>query len=302
MDRTAGDVARRAISRPSSVMRPCSSVMSSLIGPRSASDWHATLSCSFSFSCPLSLVRSFSLSTSQRSTSPMRSSRARTWETVQRSSFSKRLAIVNSVPGTSSVPEGVNDVYMGGCSRAGDPPGEVPRWREIGERLMGCGTAAGDSLTGVLSGVGDVGEDDARGAGPPGGILRLRYAGSAYLLGADRGQSLSFPLALFCSFSVSFERDLASTTTCWAGVRGSLSLVGVSLDFAACHQPVTPSLADEAGEGGLGRVWDLPRGGGNEWGEPEFIMANTRSSIARRSSASLVSIRSASRRLWSRSR
>ena len=109
-------------------------------------------------------------------------------------------------------------------------------------------------------------------------------------------------LSLGILFSVSFERDLASSMTCWAGVRGSLSLVGVSLDFAACHQPGPPSLADEAGEGGLGRVWDLPRGGGNDWGEPEFIMARTRSSIARRSSASRVSIRSASRLLWSRSR
>lgn len=120
------------------------------------------------------------------------------------------------------------------------------------------------------------------------------------MLEADPGQSLSLPLG--CFFSVSFERDLASSITCWAGVRDSLSLVGVSLDFAACHQPVPPSLADEAGEGGLGKVWDLPRGGGNDWGEPEFIMANTRSSTARRSSASRVSIRSASRLLWSRSR
>lgn len=85
-------------------------------------------------------------------------------------------------------------------------------------------------------------------------------------------------------------------------MRDSFSLVGVSFDFAACHQPVTPSLAEEAGEGGLGRVWDLPRGGGNACGEPEFIMAKTRSSIARRSSASRVSIRSASRLLRSHSR
>lgn len=115
---------------------------------------------------------------------------------------------------------------------------------------MGCDAGAGDNLTGVLFGVGDVGEEDARGVEPPGGILRLRYAGSAYLLEADAGHSLSFPL----SFFFSFERDLASSITCWAGVRGSLSLVGVSLDFAACHQPGTPSLADEAGEGGFGRV------------------------------------------------
>ena len=112
--------------------------------------------------------------------------------------------------------------------------------------------------------------------------------------------SLSFPFGV--RFSVSFGRDLASSITCWAGVRGSLSLVGVSLDFAACHQPAPPSLAEEAGDGGLGRVWDLPRGGGNGCGEPEFIMAKTRSSIARRSSASRVSIRSASRLLRSRSR
>lgn len=104
----------------------------------------------------------------------MRSSRARTWDTVQRSSFSKRLAIVNSVPGTSRDPAGVNDAYIGGCSRAGDPPGDVPRWREIGERLMGCDAGAGDNLAGVLSGVGDVGEVDVREVGALGGILRLR--------------------------------------------------------------------------------------------------------------------------------
>ena len=170
MDRIAGDVAKRAISRPSSVMRPWSSVISSLIVPRPVSEGCVT--GSFTFSCSFSLVRSFSLSTSQRSTSPMRSSRARTWDTVQRSSFSKRLAIVNSVPETSRVPEGENDAYMGGFSRAGDPPGDVPRWREIGERLMGCGAGAGDNLTGVLSGVGDVGE--AREVEGAGGILRLR--------------------------------------------------------------------------------------------------------------------------------
>lgn len=169
VDRTAGDVAKRAISRPSSVMRPWSSVRLSLIVPRSASDGLA-LSCS----CSFSLVRSFSLSTSQRSTSPMRSSRARTWDTVQRSSFSKRLAMVNSVPERSRVPEGVKDAYMGGCSRAGVPPGDVPRWSEMGERLMGCDAGAGDNLTGVLSGVGDVGEADAREVEPLGGMLRLR--------------------------------------------------------------------------------------------------------------------------------
>lgn len=119
-----------------------------------------------------------------------------------------------------------------------------------------------------------------------------------YLIVEDAGQSLSFAL----SFSFSFERDLASCITCCAGVRGSFSLVGVSLDFAACHQPVTPSLAEEAGEGGLGTVCDLPRGGGNALGDPEFIMAKTRSSTVRRSSASRVSIRSASRLLRSRSR
>ena len=228
--------------------------MSSLIGSRSDPDRCATPTSSLTFSCSFSLVRSFSLSTSQRSTSPMRSSRARTWDTVQRSSFSKRLAIVSSVPETSRDPEGVKDAYMGGCSRAGDPPGDVPRWSEIGERLMGCAAGAGDNLTGVLSGVGDVGEEDARGADPPGGILRLRYAGSAYLVEAAAGQSLSLPLEFFFSFSTSFERDLASSITCWAGVRGSLSFVGVRRDFAACHQPVVPSLADEAGDGGLGSV------------------------------------------------
>lgn len=159
---------------------------------------------------------------------------------------------------------------------------------------MGCDAGVGDNLAGVLLAVGDVGEEDARGVEPLVGILRLRYAGSVYLFEIDAGQSLEFFL--------SFERDLASRIICWAGVRGSLSLVGVSLDFVACHQPVTPSLADEAGEGGLGNVWDLPRGGGNELGDPEFIMAKTRSSIARRSPASWVSISSASRLLRSRSR
>lgn len=155
-------------------MRPWSSVISSRIVTRSISDGRVTCSCSLASSCSFSLARSFSLSTSQRSTSPMRSSRARTWDTVQRSSFSKRLATTNSVPGISRVPEGENDAYIGGCSRAGDPPGDVPRWSEIGERSMGCRVGTGDNLTGVLFWVGDAGEEDARGVEPLAGILRLR--------------------------------------------------------------------------------------------------------------------------------
>ena len=77
------------------------------------------------------------------------------------------------------------------------------------------------------------------------------------------------------------------------------SLVGVNLFFAAVHQ-LCDSFCELDGEGGLGIVCDREGGGGRLLVLP--IIARTLSSTRLRSSASLVKIRSASRRLLSRSR
>lgn len=82
-------------------------------------------------------------------------------------------------------------------------------------------------------------------------------------------------------------------------MRGSFSLVGVNLFFAAAHQ-LELSFWELEGEGGFGIVWDREGGGGRPF--VLSIIARTRSSTNLRSCASLVSIRSASLRLLSRSR
>ena len=100
-ERLDGHVARRAISRPSSVTRPWSSVIPSLISRRSCTGTGPPPDGGdFSFS--------FSLSTNHRSTSLIRSSNARTCPTVHFSSFSNRLTMVRSVPGMSRVPWALN--------------------------------------------------------------------------------------------------------------------------------------------------------------------------------------------------
>lgn len=133
------------------------------------------------------------------------------------------------------------------------------------------------------------------------GTLRLRKAGSLYLPSVFDGQSLSlsFSFSLPFPFLSCFSRAFVSIMICCAGVSGSLSLVGVSLLFAAVHQ-LGLSFCEFDGEGEFDTVWEREGGGGSDL--VLSIIARTRSSTNFRCSASLVKIRSASFRLLSRSR
>ena len=99
--RLPGAVMSFAISRPISPIRACSSASSSRMSLKPASGSTVEPFC-FGLAAVCSF--SFSFSTSHRSTSSIRSSKARTWPTVHFSSFSNRLAIVSKVVGTSRLP------------------------------------------------------------------------------------------------------------------------------------------------------------------------------------------------------
>lgn len=201
-ERFEGAVANFAISRPSSPTLPCSSVISSRIS--CSSSVGRAFPCSlFSLGSRVDKVSfSFSLSTSHRSTSLMRSSKARTCPTVHFSSFSKRFAITSKVPGTSKVPCPLNWAYKGGASR-GDAPASCRASTEcIGEGLRSVGTFG-------RNGVGEAGEVGTGFRWMKGGVFMK--AGLVNLSSAIACHSFSL---LFPFFFVSFSRAFVSWMTC----------------------------------------------------------------------------------------